>query len=187
MNLCYIQARGGSKRFPRKNVALWRGVPMVVDAIRKAQATALFDIIAVTSDDTEILNLAIDSGALPIYRSAEASSDTATDTSVAAETLRPFKTVENVCKLYPCIPLLTPDNITYGFYHMEHWDIPGVYSVDAHGIDAGAFYWFKLKALYQVGSIALDVFPWTKYTLKVCQDINTPEDLEAAKRKAGID
>ncbi|MGE5807183.1 MAG: cytidylyltransferase domain-containing protein, partial [Ignavibacteria bacterium] len=47
-NICYIQARGGSKRFPNKAVALWQGMPMLGDAILKAQKTKLFDVICVT-------------------------------------------------------------------------------------------------------------------------------------------
>jgi CMP-N-acetylneuraminic acid synthetase len=88
MNLAYIQARSGSKRFPKKALALWKGKPMVADAIEKAQATGLFDYIAVSSDDPEVLQIAVDYGVLPLWRSPATASDTATDDDVAAEVLR---------------------------------------------------------------------------------------------------
>ena len=93
-SLCYIQARAGSKRFPRKALALWNGKPMVADAIEKAKATGLFDYIAVSSDDPEILQIAVDYGVLPLWRSAKASSDTATDDDVAEEVVSYFPALQ---------------------------------------------------------------------------------------------
>ena len=159
---------------------------MVVDAIRKAQTTGLFDIVAVTSDDVEILELAVASGALPVYRSAWTSGDVATDTDVAIETLRPLGVADRICKLYPCVPLLDNADIVVAYFKMVNDRLPGIYSVDGAGNDAGAFYWFTRAAFDRYGTVALDRFPWSKHVLQVCQDINTPEDLEAAKRKAGL-
>jgi CMP-N-acetylneuraminic acid synthetase len=186
--LCYIQARAGSKRFPGKNLALWKGKPMVADAIEKAKATGLFDIIAVSSDSPEILQIAHDYGVLPLWRTPEASSDTATDDDVAREVLSYFPDVIDVCKLYPCVPLLDPKDMVQA--HDWLWNkfgkYRGLYSVDTNGKDAGAFYFFDAQLAGQLNTIKLDKYPWGKYFLKECQDINTPEDLEIAKQKAGL-
>ncbi len=61
-----------------------------------------------------------------------------------------------------------------------------IYSVDKDGKDAGAFYFFAISSLWKKGKIATDQHRWTKYALDVCQDINTPEDFEEAKRKANV-
>lgn len=183
--ICYIQARGGSKRFPGKNTALWNGVPMVVDAIRKARATGLFDVIAVTSDDLGILALASHEDAVPIWRGEATASDTATDDDVAAEIVRYFPKEAIFCKLYPCVPLLDPCDIRKAFFKMEKAHGPGIYSVDTTGKDAGAFYFFYRGDYQSRGTISLVRFPWMRYTLAVAQDINTPEDMETAKIKAG--
>jgi CMP-N-acetylneuraminic acid synthetase len=183
MNLCYIQARGGSKRFPMKALALWNGIPMLGDAIQKAQATSLFDYIVVSSDSPEILQVAHDYGAMPLWRTTEASSDVATDDDVAREVLAYFPKANLVCKLYPCVPLLTFFDIRWTRFILAYVD--GSYTVDENGKDAGACYWFKRKSFYKYNSIALDTFPWAKCKLRICQDINTPEDLEIAKQKAG--
>lgn len=187
-NLCFIQARGGSKRFPGKNVALWNGVPMLVDAINKAKATNLFDTIAVSSDDVEILSMAAKNGAMPIWRTPEAASDTATDDDVAREVLSYFPKINIVCKMYPCIPLIDPADIraAYMGFVCDDNNYDGVYAADGSGKDAGAYYIFTRSAFYKNNTIALDRFKWYKHFLIKCQDINTPEDLEEAKRKAAM-
>jgi len=186
MNLAYIQARSGSKRFPKKALALWKGKPMVADAIEKAQATGLFDYIAVSSDDPEVLQIAVDYGVLPLWRSPATASDTATDDDVAKEVLRYFPEAHAVCKLYPCIPLISDWDIKNLFYLFEQCSMQGFYLVDGMGLDAGAAYVFSCYWFYKNGSIALNKFPWGKWTTKNACDINTPDDLEKAKLKAGI-
>ena len=181
--ICYIQARGGSKRFPRKNLALWNGKPMVADAIEKAQAAGVFDYIAVSSDDPEILQIAVDYGVLPLWRSPQASSDTATDDDVAAEVTRYFPKARHFCKLYPCIPLLTANDIQELAKYAGR--CTGVYFVDMrHLQDAGAMYLFSHERYLCKKTIALDRFPWVRVPIENACDINTPEDLETARRMA---
>lgn len=52
-NVAIIPARGGSKRIPRKNLALFDGVPMIVRSIRTALDSGLFDQVVVSTDDAE--------------------------------------------------------------------------------------------------------------------------------------
>ena len=184
-SLCYVQARGGSKRFPMKALALWNGIPMLGDAIQKAQATGLFDYIVVSSDSPEILQVAHDYGAMPLWRTAEASSDTATDDDVAREVLAYFPNTDIVCKLYPCIPLITKTDILelYDFYDKRVCD--GVYFTDQCYKDSGSAYIFNKKIYDKKKSISLKKYQWSMMrTFHAC-DINTPEDLEIAKQKAG--
>ena len=57
MILCIIPARGGSKRFPRKNIALLNGKPLIyytIEAWRKSKYYE-FNSPIVSSDDDEIL------------------------------------------------------------------------------------------------------------------------------------
>jgi CMP-N-acetylneuraminic acid synthetase len=56
--LCIIPARGGSKRFPRKNVSLLAGKPLLAYAIEAAVGSDVFDLVCVSSEDEEILNTA---------------------------------------------------------------------------------------------------------------------------------
>lgn len=63
MNLCFIPARGGSRRIPRKNVLPFGGKPLVNWTISSALRSGIFDRIVVSSDDDEILATSRDAGA----------------------------------------------------------------------------------------------------------------------------
>jgi len=76
--LAIIPARGGSKRLPRKNVLDLAGKPLIAWTIEAAINSSYIDKVVVTSDDSEILQLASNCGADVIERPAELGSDTAT-------------------------------------------------------------------------------------------------------------
>jgi N-acylneuraminate cytidylyltransferase len=61
--VCVIPARGGSKRFPRKNLALFKGVPLIGLTVETARDAALFSRIVVSTDDPEIGEIASRFGA----------------------------------------------------------------------------------------------------------------------------
>ncbi len=70
-NVAIIPARGGSKRIPRKNLAPFDGVPMIVRSIRTALDSGLFDQVVVSTDDEEIAEVARAHGAqVPFLRPA---------------------------------------------------------------------------------------------------------------------
>jgi len=178
--LCYIQARGGSKRFPGKNKHKWDGVPFVVNAIYKAQMAEIFDLVMVTSDDIEILNLARDAGALPVLRSQAMSGDLVTDDQLAEEVLLPLSGFDIACKLYPCVPLLSPDDLTAAYYALLDSEEDYLRAVDKQGKDAGAFYFFRVQPAIDYTISKLNRLD---YILDYCQDINTLDDLWHAKQK----
>ena len=66
-----IPARGGSKGVPGKNVALVGGVPLVVRAVRAAQAAERIDRVVVSTDDDAIAAAARAAGAEIIDRPRE--------------------------------------------------------------------------------------------------------------------
>jgi CMP-N-acetylneuraminic acid synthetase len=53
-----IPARAGSKRCPQKNVALFKGKPMVAHTIEQALESKIFNEIIVTSDDPKVVEIA---------------------------------------------------------------------------------------------------------------------------------
>lgn len=65
--IAIIPARGGSKRIPRKNIKLFAGKPMIAHALRIAQSSGLFDHIVVSTDDGEIVPLAVNANVLHAY------------------------------------------------------------------------------------------------------------------------
>ena len=61
--ICSICARGGSKGVKNKNIRFLSGKPLIAHSIIQAKNTGLFDIIAVSSDSDEILDVANQWGA----------------------------------------------------------------------------------------------------------------------------
>ena len=57
--LCVIQARGGSKGVPKKNIRKVNGLPLLVWTIISAKKSGVFDGIWVSSDSDEILEVGI--------------------------------------------------------------------------------------------------------------------------------
>jgi len=56
--ICFIPARGGSKRVKGKNLANFKGKTLVARAIEQAKECNIFDHIIVSSDDERILSIA---------------------------------------------------------------------------------------------------------------------------------
>ncbi|WP_335920962.1 acylneuraminate cytidylyltransferase family protein [Shewanella algae] len=75
-NCAFIFARGGSKGLPRKNIKLLVGKPLLQYSIDTALATPSIEHVFVSTDDTEIADIARASGAIVIERPAELASDT---------------------------------------------------------------------------------------------------------------
>lgn len=83
--ICIIPARGGSKRFPGKNIALLAGKPLLAYAIEAALDSEVFDQVCVSSDDDKILDIARRYGAtLALKRPPELATDTAQVKQVCA-------------------------------------------------------------------------------------------------------
>jgi N-acylneuraminate cytidylyltransferase len=67
-----IPARGGSKRFPRKNIAPLLGKPLLAYAIEAALESNIFSTVLVSSEDDEILSIASKYGAQMVLKRPEA-------------------------------------------------------------------------------------------------------------------
>ena len=69
-----IPARGGSVRIPRKNIGLFNGRPVISWAIDSCQHDSTIDVVAVSTDDAEIAEVSLSSGASTIKRPADLAS-----------------------------------------------------------------------------------------------------------------
>lgn len=114
MNIAIIPARGGSKRIPRKNIKEFFDKPIIAYSIEAAIKSRVFDIIMVSTDDNDIADIALEYGAtVPFMRSSRTSSDFATTYDVLNEVILEYQklglTIETICCIYPCSPLLTDE------------------------------------------------------------------------------
>ena len=108
MNICIIPARGGSKRIPRKNIKEFCGKPMLARAIDTAKNSQLFSQIIVSTDDSDIADIAQQNGAEVIFRPVKLADDYATTVAVIRHAIQDLPDNSDICCLYPCTPLLTP-------------------------------------------------------------------------------
>jgi len=110
--IAIITARGGSKRIPRKNIKLFNGFPIIKYSIIAALESNLFDEVMVSTDDSEIAEVALRFGAkVPFFRSAINSNDFSTTADVIEEVINQYKK-ENIiydylCCIYPTAPFVT--------------------------------------------------------------------------------
>ena len=101
-----IPARGGSKRFKRKNIALLNDKPLVSYPIVAAQESGVFDQVIVSTEDAEITDIAVQYGADAYARSDVHATDTAHELDACLEVLDMLaeegkETPEYFCVIYP--------------------------------------------------------------------------------------
>ena len=72
----FVFARGGSKGLPGKNVKLLNGKPLLQYSIETAQQSLLIDQVFVSTDDSEIAQVAKNCGAILIERPKSLATDT---------------------------------------------------------------------------------------------------------------
>ena len=112
-SVCIIPARGGSKRIPRKNIIDFCGKPLISYSIQAALESDLFEKVYVSTDDSEIAQIAKDYGAsVPFIRPKKYSDDFATDDDVRKHFIEWLKlnnqNPDILCYLYATAPFCTP-------------------------------------------------------------------------------
>lgn len=76
--ICTVCARGGSKGVRNKNIRELAGKPLIAHSLGQARSSGLFELIAVSSDSTEILDVSRRHGAdLMVERPPELATDAA--------------------------------------------------------------------------------------------------------------
>jgi pseudaminic acid cytidylyltransferase len=129
-----IPARGGSKRIPRKNIRNFNKKPIIAYPIEAALASGCFDEVMVSTDDSEIAEVARFLGAkTPFMRSAKTADDYSTLADVLQEVLVQYqnagKPFEYFCCLLPTSPFVTPETIKSGFELLKNSQLDSVLTV----------------------------------------------------------
>lgn len=109
--LAIIPARGGSKRLPRKNILKLADKPLIAWSIDAGLHSQYIDKVVVTSDDSEIINIAQQYNAKTIKRPAELASDTATSFDAVKHTIDNVEKYDYVVLLQPTSPLRSAKHI----------------------------------------------------------------------------
>jgi len=112
-----IPARGGSKRFPGKNVHPLLGEPLISHVIKPALASEKVDRVIVSTDDDEIANVAKSYGAeVPFFRPDDLSGDNSPVIEALAYTVKRLDGegsyhADHIMLLQPTTPLITREQI----------------------------------------------------------------------------
>jgi len=113
--LAIVPARGGSQRFPRKNVAPLGGKPLLAWTVEAALASGVCSRVVVSSDNEEILHVGRAAGAVSVRRAAELATATATTAAVCAAYVRELDArgdrPDAVYVLLPTSPLRSAESI----------------------------------------------------------------------------
>ncbi len=113
-SIAVIPARGGSKRIPQKNIAPFRGKPMIAWPIAAARTSGLFSRIVVSTDNEEIARIARLEGAeVPFSRPKELADDYTATVPVMAHAIHELALLGcnpvYTCCLYPTALFVTPE------------------------------------------------------------------------------
>lgn len=111
LNVAIIPARGGSKRFPGKNIVDFCGKPLIAHSIIYALNNAdIIDKVIVSTDSCEIASIAKEYGAEVIERPKELSGDLTPTSEVVQHVVEKLKdNIENIFLLQPTNPLRPTD------------------------------------------------------------------------------
>lgn len=114
--LAIIPARGGSKGIPRKNVRLLGGKPLLAYSVEHALQARQVNRTIVSTDDSEIAEIARQYGAEVLVRPPELATDTSSTESVLLHALSVLEQDEGyvpslLILLQPTSPLRQPEDI----------------------------------------------------------------------------
>lgn len=137
MRLAVIPARGGSKRIPRKNILPFCGKPMIAWSIAAARESGCFDRIIVSTDDAEIAEVAVASGAeAPFVRPANLSNDYAGTLPVIAHAIRWLQDEGEhpaaICCVYATAPFVRASDLVHGLDRLVATGADYVFSATAY-------------------------------------------------------
>ncbi|MFK3868310.1 pseudaminic acid cytidylyltransferase [Psychrobacter faecalis] len=176
MKVAIIPARGGSKRIPRKNIKQFCGKPMIAYSIEAAIESGCFDRVIVSTDDTEIAEVAKAYNAeVPFIRPEELSNDHAGTIPVIQHAvnwlIEECEAPEFICCLYATAPFITPEAIKQGLQQLE--DTNAAYAFSATS------YAFPIQRAFRIKpSLGVEMFEPEHFNTR-------SQDLEEAYHDAG--
>lgn len=170
MNIAIIQARGGSKRIPRKNIKDFLGEPIINYSIKTAlSCDNVFDKVIVSTDSEEIAKTAQSAGAeIPFMRPAELADDFTNTADVMIHAIKESEKVYNekieyVCCIYATAPFLRTSDLKKGFELMKTRKVSSVFSVTSFPFPV-----FRAQKIMDEGHLEMI---WPEYELTRSNDL----------------
>lgn len=165
--ICIIPARGGSKRIPGKNMRPFGGKPLIAHSIAAALESRLFSDVVVSTDSTEIAEIATGHGAsVPFMRDAALADDFTGTAEVLRDAIERLdaRQTDYLCCLYPTAPLIRSSDLIAAYEQ--------ICSTGANNLVCTTEYDFSpWRALREGENGRLD-FNWPEYALTRSQDLS---------------
>ena len=187
---CIIPARKGSKRLKHKNKLMFCGKPLVQWTIEAALGSKIFDMIAVSSDDMDILELAFGyfgtEKVQPHKRPSALCRDDIPLRNVAKFILTTYRAGAEFCILQPTNPLRTAKDIKRAYKLFKKEDANFLVSVsqisdNPADYDDGAITFAKTQAFFDEFDKNFYGSKCVQYLIKNSLEIHTREDFERAE------
>ncbi|MBL7942512.1 MAG: hypothetical protein JNM00_07085 [Flavobacteriales bacterium] len=177
--IAIIPARGGSKRFPGKNIFPWRGKPLIAYSIEACRKCPHIEDIFVSSDDEKILETAVAWGAKPLVRPAELADDQTPKIVAIRQAVQDPIVVEGgkpsrIVIAQANSPQLTDQQLNQAFDLMVTHNLWEVMSADANGVQNAAFRVVTYQALFNTFLSA-----HCGFVVAPNIDVHLPSDLDA--------
>jgi CMP-N-acetylneuraminic acid synthetase len=135
--IAIIPARGGSKRVPGKNTRMLSGRPAIAYTIDAAVMSGVFERVIVSTDSSDIADIAVACGAeVPFTRSASISDDYTPVSVVTIDAIQradPASHFGIVAQLMANCPLRTAEDVADGFAHFTSGKSESQLSVSRYG------------------------------------------------------
>jgi len=127
--LAIIPARGGSKRLKNKNILPLSEKPLIAYSIEAGLQSKYIDKVVVSSDSSDILEVAQKYGANTIKRPEELASDTASTFDAINHTLQHYQEYDYIVLLQATSPLRTYKHIDEAIERLEKKSADAIVSV----------------------------------------------------------
>ncbi|QOD82917.1 cytidylyltransferase domain-containing protein [Chromobacterium haemolyticum] len=128
--LAVIPARGGSKGVPGKNIRLVGGKPLIAWSIEAAKGARFVDRVILSSDDSKIINTALQYGCeVPFIRDTALALDDTATIEVVLDAITRCSGYDWVLLLQPTSPLRTAEDIDNAIQHCIRLNAPSCVSV----------------------------------------------------------
>ena len=159
--LIVIPARGGSKRFPGKNITLFNQVSLIEHTIIYALKNAGANEIVVTTDNVEIKNIALKYGIMTVDRPIELSTDLSTTVSALKHVLEVLDENHEIVVLLQATNPLRPKNLFHqALYKFLNYDCDSLMTVSRNRDKLGKIINGKfLPFNYEQGQRSQDLEP----------------------------
>ena len=181
--MCIIPARKGSKRLKNKNKLLLNGKPLVSYALEAAIESKLFQMIVVSSDDMDILEIAfshfLTEIVQPNKRPKVLCGDKVPVKVVVRFISQIYRSPEVLCLIQPTNPLITAKQIRKAYKVFKKKDANYLIGV-CKGKDIG-FHFMKRDVFLREYDKDFYGTNWIPFEMKGV-DIDTIEDFKEAER-----